>query len=71
MALRLRSYGVDDVPALCQQTRQQLRTVWGGIGGQVFWDKLHGLETHETVADTQSIGHSHVMNDIAKRPAKC
>jgi DNA polymerase IV len=61
MALRLRSYGIDDVPALYQQTRQQLRTVWGGIGGQIFWDKLHGLETHETVADTQSIGHSHVM----------
>jgi DNA polymerase IV len=61
MAMRLRSYGIDDVPTLYQQTRQQLHTVWGGIGGQVFWDKLHGLETHETRANTQSIGHSHVM----------
>lgn len=61
MALRLRSYGIDDVPTLYQQTRQQLRTVWGGIGGQIFWDKLHGLETHETQSETQSIGHSHVM----------
>jgi DNA polymerase IV len=61
MAMRLRSYGIDDVPTLYQQTRQQLHTVWGGIGGQVFWDKLHGLETHETLANTQSIGHSHVM----------
>ncbi len=61
MALRLRSYGIDDVPTLYLQTRQQLRTVWGGIGGHIFWDKLHGLETYETQSETQSIGHSHVM----------
>jgi DNA polymerase-4 len=61
MALRLRSHGIDDVATLYQQTRQQLHSVWGGIGGQIFWDKLHGRETHETQSQTQSIGHSHVM----------
>ncbi len=61
MAFRLRSHGIDDVPTLYQQTRDQLRTVWGGIGGQIFWDKLRGLETAQTLAQTQSIGHSHVM----------
>jgi DNA polymerase IV len=61
IGIRLRGYGIETVEALYQQTRAQLRTVWGGVGGAIFWDKLHGLPVHENATDTQSIGHSHVM----------
>ena len=61
MGARLRSYGITSVEALYQQNRTQLRTVWGGIGGELFWDQLHGHEKHRVETATQSIGHSHVM----------
>ncbi len=61
MGLRLRHYGIDTIDKLYAQSRQQLRTVWGGIGGEVFWERLHGKEILTPTTQTQTIGHSHVL----------
>jgi DNA polymerase IV len=61
MGIRLRHYGIDTIDALYAQTRQQLRTVWGGVGGEVFWQRLHGLEVATPPTQTQTLGHSHVL----------
>ena len=71
MGIRLRAYDIDTVEKLYAQTRSQLRTVWGGIGGEVFWDKLHGLEVAEIATNTQSMGHSHVMPPKERNRASC
>ncbi len=61
MGLRLRHYGIDTVEKLYAQSRQQLRTVWGGMGGEVFWENLHGNTLATVPTQTRSLGHSHVL----------
>ncbi len=61
MGARLRKHGIETVEALYQQNSKQLRAVWGGIGGELFWQQLHGIYSTHTSTETQSIGHSHVL----------
>jgi DNA polymerase IV len=46
---------------LYRQTSTQLRTVWGGVGGERFYAKLRGQEVEEIQNEMGSIGHSHVL----------
>jgi DNA polymerase-4 len=66
MEARLVQHGIETVEQLCGKSREQLRTIWGGVGGERFYDRLRGewvpdLETH-----TGSVGHSHVLPPDAR-----
>lgn len=68
VGMRLRRHGIDTVSKLYTQNRQQLRTVWGGIGGEYFWEQLHGVPdapsargANQEADMARSIGHSHVL----------
>ena len=61
MEVRLNDYGVHTMAQLYAQTSDQLRTIWGGVGGEYFYARLRGAEVAAIENDTASIGHSHVL----------
>jgi DNA polymerase IV len=61
MEARLHEHRIMTIADLYAQTPDQLRTVWGGVGGERFYAKLRGVEVHDVENDMGSIGHSHVL----------
>jgi DNA polymerase IV len=61
MNARLARHGIDTVEKLWNLNRAQLRAIWGGIEGEIFYEKLRGVEVARPVNPTQSISHSHVL----------
>jgi DNA polymerase-4 len=61
MEARLDHYGIRTIDKLYAQTSDQLRTVWGGVGGERFYRKLRGEEVRDIDHGMGSISHSHVL----------
>ena len=61
METRLHQYGIRTIDDLYAQTSDQLHTIWGGVGGSRFYEKLRGEEVAEIHNEMGSIGHSHVL----------
>jgi DNA polymerase-4 len=68
MELRLHAHGIHDVRALCNATRQQLHTAWGGVEGDRIWFQMRGKEIPEAETIRRSIGHSHVLPPEKRHP---
>ena len=66
MEVRLNEHGIHSIEQLYAQTSEQLRTVWGGVGGERFYARLRGAEVAALENDTQSIGHSHVLAPVLR-----
>jgi DNA polymerase-4 len=61
MHARLECYGIDSVEKLYSANKQQLRTAWGSIEGERYYDKLRGIEPYYVKNARSSLGHSHVL----------
>ncbi len=61
MEARLNHFGIHSIDQLYAQTQDQLHTIWGGVGGARFYNKLRGMEVEELQNDMGSISHSHVL----------
>jgi DNA polymerase IV len=61
MEARLISYGIDTVEKLYSANRAQLRSAWGSIEGERYYDKLRGIEPYYVKNARSSLGHSHVL----------
>ena len=61
MEERLHRHGIMNIADLYRQTPEQLRSVWGGVGGERFHAKLRGAEVHDFDHGMGSISHSHVL----------
>jgi DNA polymerase-4 len=61
METRLHEHRIMSIADLYAQTPDQLRTVWGGVGGERFYAKLRGQEIDDVENEMGSIGHSHVL----------
>lgn len=61
MEARLLKHGICTMADLYAQTPEQLRSVWGGVGGERFHARLRGAEVHDVDHGMGSIGHSHVL----------
>jgi DNA polymerase-4 len=61
MEARLNHYGIMTIDDLYRQAPEQLRTIWGGVGGERYWQKLRGAEVHDIDHGMGSISHSHVL----------
>jgi DNA polymerase-4 len=61
MEARLQKHGIRTMADLYAQTPSQLRSVWGGVGGERFHARLRGAEVHDVDHGMGSIGHSHVL----------
>ena len=69
MEKRLAAHGIRTVRELCARSRDELRAVWGGVGGDSMYDRLRGEEQHERANATASISHSNVLAPELRNPA--
>ncbi|OFZ10947.1 MAG: hypothetical protein A2Z20_08845 [Bdellovibrionales bacterium RBG_16_40_8] len=68
MAERLNKSGVYTVEKLYACSIDELRRIWGGIGGERFYKWLRGEDIEIIHNENQSIGHSHVLPPIQRNP---
>ncbi len=61
MEKRLARHGIRTVEELCARSREELCAVWGGVGGEVMYDRLRGEPVAARDAGTHSISHSSVL----------
>jgi len=65
---RLHRHGIRTMADLWARDAAALRTIWGGIEGERFWQALRGIENPPAATIRRSLGHSHVMSP-EDRPA--
>jgi len=70
MERRLAAAGIRSVAQLWHTAPKQARKIWGGVGGERFWDNLHGYEIPDQATHTGMIGHSRVLDPELRRPAE-
>lgn len=70
MARRLRIRGVGDIPDLWSKSPKEMRALWGGIEGERYWYKLHGIEIPRHETERRTIGHSHVLEPKMRPPGQ-
>jgi DNA polymerase-4 len=68
MEARLARHGIRTVEALCARSRDELRAVWGGVGGEIMHDRLRGEAVAARDTATQSISHSSVLAPDKRNP---
>jgi DNA polymerase IV len=68
MEKRLARHGIRTVEDLCRRTPEELRAVWGGVGGELMYRRLRGEEVAAHGGDTQSISHSSVLAPERRNP---
>jgi DNA polymerase IV len=61
MESRLNRYNIKTVEQLYALNRDQLRSAWGSIEGERYYDKLRGIEPYYVKNSRSSLGHSHVL----------
>lgn len=61
MEARLNRYKIHTVEQLYTLNRDQLRSAWGSIEGERYYDKLRGIEPYYVKNARSSLGHSHVL----------
>lgn len=61
METRLRRRGIGTVAQLCAASKETLRAVWGGVGGEYFYAQLRGEITVHPPTAHRTVGHSHVL----------
>ena len=61
MEKRLHRHKIFTVRDLAGRSADELRAVWGGIGGEIMYQRIRGEEQHEHSNDTSSISHSSVL----------
>src|SRR5205085_3292650 len=44
MEKRLARHGIRTVRDLCGRSRDEMRSIWGGVGGEVMYERLRGEE---------------------------
>ena len=45
-----------------------MRTIWGSVQGERFWNMLRGNDIKEITTKTSTIGHSHVLHPSWRKP---
>ena len=61
MEVRLNRHGVYSVEKLYTLSIHELRSVWGGVGGERFYKWLRGEDLNISHRENQSISHQHVL----------
>jgi DNA polymerase-4 len=68
MEKRLARFKIHTVRDLAARSADELRSVWGGIGGDIMYSRIRGEEQHERGGDTHSISHSSVIGPDHRNP---
>lgn len=70
MEVRLNNAGIHDIKKLLTLQPKHLRAVWGSLWGEKMWYYLRGYDVPDTVTQSSSIGHSHVLPPEMRPPAE-
>lgn len=68
MDKRLAAHGIRTVRDLAARSSDELRAIWGGVGGDIMYQRIRGEEQHEHHNDTASISHSSVLGPDHRNP---
>jgi DNA polymerase-4 len=68
MEKRLHAHGLKTVRDLAARSKDELRAIWGGVGGEIMYERIRGEEQHERESDTRSISHSSVLGPERRNP---
>jgi len=68
MEKRLHRFGIRTVKDLAARTKDELRSIWGGVGGDVMYDRIRGEQVANRDTDTHSISHSSVLGPERRNP---
>jgi DNA polymerase IV len=68
MEKRLARFGIRTVRDLAARSKDELRAVWGGIGGDIMYERIRGEPQHEHGNGTSSISHSSVLGPDRRNP---
>jgi DNA polymerase-4 len=58
---RLQARGIHTIEKLLNLTVAEMRSIWGGITGERYFQLLRGQQIGVTKSEQKSIGHSHVL----------
>ncbi|MGJ8656431.1 MAG: DNA polymerase Y family protein [Akkermansiaceae bacterium] len=70
MKIRLHAAGVHTVKDLCGCTLQELHRIWGSVEGDRLYLQLRGHDVPDVVMEKRSIGHSHILPPVKRRPVE-
>ena len=62
MEKRLFLAGITNINKLYRLSPKNMRTIWGGVQGERFWNMLRGIDIPDVITNTSTIGHSHVLH---------
>jgi DNA polymerase-4 len=68
MEKRLKRYGILTVRDLAGKSKDEMRAIWGGVGGEIMFDRIRGEEQINYENDTSSISHSSVLGPEHRNP---
>ncbi|MGE5097861.1 MAG: DNA polymerase Y family protein [Betaproteobacteria bacterium] len=68
MEKRLARFGIRTVRDLAARSKDELRAIWGGVGGDIMYERIRGEPQHEREGDTHSISHSSVLGPERRNP---
>ena len=68
MEQRLHAHKIFTVQDLAARSSDELRSIWGGVGGDVMYARIRGEEQHERESETGSISHSSVIGPDHRNP---
>ncbi|MEM7108610.1 MAG: DNA polymerase [Bacteroidota bacterium] len=68
MEQRIRMFGIQNVEELCGARKEQLRKIWGGVGGEQMFDQLRGKDIYQAPIKNRTLGHSHVLAPNERDP---
>ncbi len=68
MEKRLHRDRIFTVRDLAGRSRDELRSIWGGVGGEVMYERIRGEEQQERTSETSSISHSSVLGPDNRNP---
>jgi DNA polymerase-4 len=68
MEKRLKRQGINTVRDLAGKSKDEMRAIWGGVGGEIMYQRIRGEEQHDIGNDTSSISHSSVLGPERRNP---
>jgi DNA polymerase IV len=68
MEQRLSRHHIHSVEQLYAVNRQEMRAIWGGVGGEHYYDRLRGVELLEINNARSSLNQSHVLAPELRSP---
>lgn len=68
MERRLNRAGIYDVEQFWNLSPRHARQIWGSVGGERMWYRLHGYDLPDAATQKRAVGHSRVL-DPQHRPS--